>query len=107
MCLAAKQDDLFDDIDAVFIALWSTFHVGNRFQDIETIDSRNLATFFLGNFPEMSLKIRFTNLLCVDMYLGNTTGLWWHLVVAMERHPGAGGGNSTFTIVFIEMESQF
>ena len=54
---SAKQDDLFDDIDAVFIALWSTFDIRNRLQDIEAIYSWNLATFLLGNFPEMSLKI--------------------------------------------------
>ena len=53
----AKQDDLFDNVDAVFIALWSTFHVRNRLQDIEAIYSRNFATFLLGDFPEMSFKI--------------------------------------------------
>ena len=51
---SVKQDDLFDDIDAVFIALWSAFHIRNCLQDIEAIYSWNLATFLLGNFPEMS-----------------------------------------------------
>ena len=68
---ATISKDLFDDIDAVFIALRSTLNVRNRLQDIEAIHSWNLPTFLLGDFPEMSFGIHFF----MNMYLGNTTGL--------------------------------
>ena len=54
------SNHLFDDIDAVFIALRSTLNVRNRLQDIEAIYSWNLATFLLGDFPEISFGMLFT-----------------------------------------------
>ena len=57
--ILCSQDHLFHNVNAVFIALWSAFYIGDRLQHIEAIHSRNLATLLLRDFPKFDFLVWF------------------------------------------------